>query len=296
MVISRRALLAGGGLAGLGCAALGAVALVEGGVMPGQRPLNQALGRCDATVPSADANPGPVVGGAFESARRRRTVGFQIGYPPGARLGDPLPVCLVLHGYGGRAADAINAGRYDRHLAASGLPFALAAMDGGGGYWHPHATDDPLGALFDEFLPVLAAHGLLVDRLGVLGWSMGGYGALICGITQPARVAAVAASAPAIWQSYPQARRVNASAFDSAAEWTRWDVLARAGELRGLPVRVDCGDHDPFASAVRAPRDRLPDRSAVHFAAGSHDDRFWQHAAPAQVRFIGAALQAAKRT
>jgi S-formylglutathione hydrolase FrmB len=298
--VSRRSLLIGGCLSGVGLAGLGGVALVDRGALPGQGRLNRALGRCDVSVPAADASPpaGPVVRGVFDSARRRCQVNYTIGYPPGPRPGDPLPVCLLLHGYGGDASSSpVSPYLASSYLASSGLPpFALAAMDGGGGYWHPHALDDPLGALLDEFLPLLASRGLVTDRVAVLGWSMGGYGALLCGITQPARFAAVVASSPAIWRSYAEARGVNAGAFDSAAEWARYDLLARAGELRGLRVRVDCGEHDTFAPAVRALRAKLPDPSVVHLAKGCHDDRFWQHVAPEQLRFVGEALASAKRT
>jgi S-formylglutathione hydrolase FrmB len=284
-------LLIGGSVLG----ALAGLALVDRGLLPGQSRLNRALGRCDVTVPPADATPGPAVRGVFDSVRRRRAVNFMIVYPQNARPGDKLPVCLVLHGYGGGAADAINGGRYDRH--AAGLPFVLAAMDGGPWYWHPHAADDPLGALLDEFVPLLGSrYGLVVDRYAMLGWSMGGYGALLAAITQPSRVAAAVASSPAIWRSYGEAHRVNRGAFDSAAEWATYDLIGRAGEFRGLRVRVDCGDHDSFTPGVQEFRDRLPDPAVVHLAKGCHDDHFWQHVAPEQLRFIGEALNSSKRT
>jgi enterochelin esterase-like enzyme len=233
------------------------------------------------------------VRGVFDSVRRRRQVNFMIEYPPGAHPGDRLPVCLVLHRYGGDASSS----PVSSYLASSGLPpFVLAAMDGGDGYWHPHLSDDPLGALLDEFLPLLASRGLAVDRVAVLGWSMGGYGALLCGITRPSRFAAVVASSPAIWRSYAEAHRVNAGAFDSAAEWARYDLLTRAGEFRGLRVRIDCGESDRFAPAARALRAELPDPSVVHLAKGCHDDPFWQHVAAAQLRFVGEALTPGKGT
>ncbi len=297
--ISRRALLVGGGLTVASAATAGAL-LVDAGVLPGQSLLNEALGRCDVAVPPpGSAVPGPVVDGTFESARRRTRVGFRLAYPSGAGEGAHLPLCLVLHGYGQTASDAIDAGRYDRYLAAAvagGLPpFVLAACDGGPGYWHPHATDDPLGMLFEDFLPLLAARGLAAgpsDRLAVLGWSMGGYGALLAGVTHPERCAAVVASAPAIWRSYDEAHRVNAGAFDSAREWAAYDIFANADRLRGLTVRIDCGESDPFAPAVRALRDRLPDPGVVHLAKGCHNNDFWQHVAPAQLRLIGEAFRA----
>jgi pimeloyl-ACP methyl ester carboxylesterase len=290
VALTRRGLLVGGSVL---CALGGGLTLVDHGLLPGQSRLDRTLGRCDVTVPPADTTPGPAVRGVFDSARRRRAVNFMIVYPQRARAGDRLPVCLVLHGYGGSASDAINGGRYDRHLRSG---FVLAAMDGGPGYWHPHASDDPLGALLDEFVPLLGSrYGLVVDRYAVLGWSMGGYGALLAAITQPSRVAAAVASSPAIWRSYAEAHRVNPGAFDAAAEWARHDLIGRAGEFRGLRVRVDCGEHDSFTPGVRAFRDRLPDPSVVHLAKGCHDDHFWQHVAPDQLRFIGEALASVRR-
>jgi hypothetical protein len=272
-MVSRRALLASVGLAGVGGLGYG---LVESGVLPGQSRLDRALGRCDVSTPAA-APAGPVVRGVFASLRRRRDVSYTIGYPYGARTGDPVPVCLVLHGYGETSANL-----------GPPAPFALAAMDGGNGYWHPHATDDPLGALLDEFVPLLAQRGLDTDRIAVLGRSMGGYGALLAGLSRP--FAAVVAGSPAIWRSYDEARAVNAGAFDSAAEWARYDVFARATELRGRRLRIDCGESDPFAPAVRALRDRLPDPSSVRLAKGCHDGAFWNHVAPEQYRFIAASI------
>lgn len=293
--ITRRGLLLGGA-AGAVAAAGGGYGLVEARVLPGRGRLDQALGRCDVTVPPTAVAPGLQKSGTLDSRRRGRKVGWVVAYPPGAQEGAALPVCLVLHGYGASAATAIGAGAYDRHLAshvaAGGDPFVLAAMDGGGGYWHPHDGDDPLGALLDDFVPMLARGGLVTDRLAALGWSMGGYGALLCALTAPHRFVAVAASAPAFWRSYDEARGVNADAFGSAAEWSRYDVLARAGDLPRTGLRIDCGASDPFAPAVRDLRDRLPDPSVVHIPPGCHDNAFFSSVAPDQLRIIGVALTA----
>ena len=277
--------------AGLGSWAL----LAEARIAPGRGLIDNALGRCDITTTPPEARAGRIVRASFYSGRRRRSVGYVLAYPPKVRAGARLPVCLVLHGYGASERDAFDALHYDRVLAAviaKGVkPFVLAAIGGGDAYWHPHAGgDDPLGMLTNDFPVVLAQHGLPVDRFAVLGWSMGGYGALLAAAEEPDRFVAAAASSPALWSSYEDAKAANPTAFDSADEWRRWgDLLARADRLRDR-VRVDCGGSDPFAPTVAALGERLP--GAVHIGKGCHDIPFWRSVAPDQLRFLGTALTA----
>lgn len=296
MRIPRRAALLSLGsaaaVAGLGVAGF---ELVDHAVLPGKGRLDEALGRCDAVTPDAPhADAPPLVTGTFASAARGRAVAYALSYPPGHGPGAALPVCLALHGFGSNAAAAAGTGGYPRLLAgavrAGAAPFVIAAADGGDGYWHPHAGDDPLGMLIDEFLPLLAGRGLDTGRAAVAGWSMGGYGALLCGLTYRTRFRLIVASSPAIFHDYADAERVNPGAYDSPEDWARYDVTPRAAEFAGLPVRIDIGAADPFAPAVRALRDRLPDPSVVTLSTGCHDDRFWSAAAPAQVRALCAAL------
>jgi enterochelin esterase-like enzyme len=298
MLMTRRtAMMSLGGAVGLLGLSASGVALVDAELLPGNSVLNDVLGRCDAAPAGAPrGTPQPPVIDSFWSAARRRDVDFAISYPPGYVGGADLPVCLALHGYGSDAKAAIGAGDYPQYIAGAvregAAPFALAAPDGGNGYWHPHADDDPLGMLIEEFLPLLASRKLRTDRVAVAGWSMGGYGALLCGLTYPDRFRMIVASSPAIFHSYADAHQVNPGAYDSPDEWARYDVSARARELAGLPVQILIGAADPFAPAVRALRDRLPDRTVVQIATGCHDNRFWASAAPAQVRAISSALAA----
>ena len=290
MRLSRRGLLLGlGGAAVVGAAAGGGFELVDHAVLPGKGRLDEALGRCDAEAPKGTAKvaPPPMLTGTFPSARRNRDVNYALVYPHGHERGERLPVCLALHGFGSHAEQAASTGGYP---ALNTAPFVIAAADGGDGYWHPHAGDDPLGMLVDDFLPFLAGQGLDVDKVAVAGWSMGGYGALLCGLTYRSRFRLIVASSPAIFRDYADAERVNPGAYDSAEEWDRYDVTARAREFAGLPVRIEIGAADPFAPAVRRLRERLPDPSVVSLSTGCHDARFWDAVAPGQVRAIAAAL------
>ena len=105
MAIGRRTFLIGGGAA-VGVVVVGAVGgglLVEEGVLPGRSKLDEVLGRCGSGLEPPDTEPGPVTTGTFTSAARNGTeVGWTVVHPPGATPGDALPVCLFLHGRGGR--------------------------------------------------------------------------------------------------------------------------------------------------------------------------------------------------
>ena len=58
--------------------------------------------------------------------------------------------------------------------------FAIICVDGGETYWHRRADgDDPAGMIVHEVLPRAAAAGMHTGRIGIVGLSMGGYGALL---------------------------------------------------------------------------------------------------------------------
>ena len=65
-------------------------------------------------------------------------------------------------------------------------------------------------------------------------------------------------------------------------------VIAFLDALRGFPLRIDCGESDPFAPALTSLR--FPDPTAVHVTKGCHEYGFWRSVAPVQLRLIGSAL------
>jgi S-formylglutathione hydrolase FrmB len=275
-ILTRRQALAGGAL-GVVAAAAGGAALVQAGVLPGRYRLARVLGACDVALPPATVAPGPTRFGSFGSQRRGRTVGYAIAWPPASGPGDRLPVCLLLHAAAGNHRAPFDRLRMHHHLAQAVeaqrvRPFALASADGGGSSWRPGGGDDPFGMLLEELLPLLAGVGLRTGAgsVGVAGWSMGGGGALRLAQAAPERLAAVVATSPAV-----------------AADG---EEVAGAARLRGLAVRVDCGETDPFADATRALAAGMPQGAEVHLAKGCHDGAFWQRQAPAQLRFLAAAF------
>jgi S-formylglutathione hydrolase FrmB len=270
-------------------------AVLLGGLLGGGSALlaGCAPGRAEHRAPAAPEHRranGRLTSVAMEGA----AVGWTIAYPPGHAPGDRLPVVVTLHGRGATHATAFSTLHLDRVLAdvvAAGVqPFALASVDGGDhGYWHPRADGtDPGAMVADEFIPLLRRHGLDTDRLGLHGWSMGGYGALLLAGRHQVAVRAVAVASPALFSS---SGNTPPGAFDDAADYLRNDVYGHPGRLDGVPLRVDCGQSDPFYVATRAFVDRLEHRPAASFGPGRHDAAYWRKVAPAELRFLGSHLR-----
>jgi enterochelin esterase-like enzyme len=235
------------------------------------------------------------VTGWLASAHLSKRAGWTIAYPPGHGPEDRLPVVVSLHGRGAThrtTFTTLGLGTVLDDLVDDGVaPFALASVDGGDhGYWHPRADGTDAGAMVMlEFLPMLRERGLDTDRLGLYGWSMGGYGALLLVGHDHVPVRAVAVSSPALFTS---AGGTPAGAFDSAGDYTRNDVYGHPEWLDGVPLRVDCGRSDPFYAATRDFVSKVRPHPQAGFESGGHDAAYWRTVAPTQLGFLGRHLDA----
>jgi predicted esterase len=286
-VLTRRGLLLGAaGIAGLGAA--GAVGAVSLDALDDDGP-----GR---VVPSAGdpVEPGPVVQGRFTSAARGGVpTAWALARPPGVE--GALPLVVALHGHGGSAAALLDEewdlpGALARAVVDDGVPpFALAVVSGGTSFWHERPSGEDAGAMVvDELLPLLLARpDVAVERIGLLGWSMGGYGVLrLAASLGPDRVAAVVASSPGL---YLDPEGAHPDGFADAAEYERFSVMDAQDDLAGIPLRVDVGTSDPFHDATRAYVDGFDagaDVVAV-YGEGGHTLEFTQRVLPAQLAFLG---------
>ena len=294
MPLSRRSVLtAGGAILGTGTAATAVGIQTE--VLPGRSWVYQHLGINGATGLAPDVASGPVLSGSFASKARGTDVGWAIAYPPGM-AGRTLPVAVALHGRGASYRDAMSPDHQALNLfladaVGKGLPpFAIASVDGGESYWHDRASGDRAGTVVEELLPLLARHGLDTTRVGFIGFSMGGYGALHFGIQLGAsRVAAVCALSPAIWPSYAA---TTPGSFDDQADFDANTVFGRQQDLDGIPVRIDCGDSDPFYSNVKAFREGFTTQPTGGFTLGAHNSKYWRRVLPAHIALLGTSLAA----
>ena len=231
-----------------------------------------ALGLASATtgVGGCSATDGPTLSdGTLSDRFGVEAPRWRMAVPRTVR---PRGLVVALHGFGGGADDAFDLGFGDA-VEPSGM--ALASVDGGNSYWHPRRDGSDTGAMVrDELVPMaLKAAGLPASSpVVLLGWSMGGFGALlIASELGRSRVSGVVAASAALWR---KGSETPARAYDGRADFDRHSIFNRLDGLRGVPVRLDCGVSDPFIAANRVLAQRLSGTEA-HFTPGGHDDDFW---------------------
>jgi enterochelin esterase-like enzyme len=241
--------------------------------------------------PPATAAPTYLTGSFVSAARGGVTTNWAIARPPNQT--GPLRPVIALHGKGQDAA-GVMAGGVEQGLAqavASGIPpFAVVAVDGGGSYWHSRTSGEDSGAMvLNELIPMLGEQGLDTSRVGFLGWSMGGYGALLLGSRLgPARTAAICAVSPALWTS---SGATAPGAFDGTDDYAANSVWGLPN-LGSIPVRIDCGDSDPFYAATKQYIAQLPSPPSGGFSPGGHDGAFWSSQLPAEIAWMAPLLVA----
>ena len=270
--ITRRSLLGGGVMA-----AGGAAAVVVGQDTRGRRWLHRA-----GLLRGPDTRPPDVAVAVERHTLWSRHLGAETAWamssPP-----HPEAVIVCLHGRGASHRFAFESVAVHRFAAGAGLPWAVVAADGGSSsYWHRRRDGvDAQAMVFDELLPEVERRTGSVPVF-LLGWSMGGYGALLAAADRPGRVAAVAASSPAVWRSFGEAA---GGAFDDRDDFVRNNLFDRASQLARVPVRLDCGRDDPFVENVRALARLLP-TAASSFGDGFHDEATWRSFLPEQLEFL----------
>jgi hypothetical protein len=269
----------------------GGLELIDRGALPGKHILEVLDGACSVSTPSETfRKPGETLTGRFYSRARRREVGWTIAYPPGHSRGSQLPLGLYLHADGGSHTSPLGGLPLAQALAGNGLPaIALVAADGGNLYWHPHPGDDPMGMMIDEIIPMCQRLGLgtTPDRIGAIGISMGGYGAILFAEKFSYRITACAAISPAIWTAYAEAQEANPEAYANAREFAEYDAVNLTSYLAQTPVRIVSGNDDPFHPGVMILIDRLPPHAIAEVIDGCHDDTFFASQRHSSLLFLG---------
>jgi len=197
---------------------------------------------------------------------------FSVFVPPQAQDA-PVPVLYFLSGLTCTEENFMVKAGAQRHAAEAGLmlvapdtsprgdevPDDSDAWDfGKGAGFYVNATEEPWAAnyrMYDyvvEELPGLVQAHFPVkgDRAGIFGHSMGGHGALVCGLRNGDRFQSISAFAPiaAPSQSPWGQRSFTRYLGDDPSDWSAYDAteLVKTYANPHRPILIDQGTEDPF--------------------------------------------------
>lgn len=283
--LTRRAVLRMGAHAGVGAAGVWALSTLLDPV-PSQatpkprRPVVFEPPTAGKTLPTK------LTGSFVSAARGGINTNWVIVMPPGQTK--MLRPVIALHGKDGDANQVLDLGVEDAlaQLVKQGKPpFAVVGVDGGpSSYWHRRSNgEDPGTMVLEELLPMLTSMGMDTSRVGFMGWSMGGYGALLLGARLgPTRTAGICATSPALYMTYIGS---TPGAFDSVDDWTRNTVFGLP-VLNSIPIRVDCGIADRFFFSSSQFVNQLKKKPAGSFSPGGHDVDYWREQLPGELGWM----------
>src|SRR4051812_28425892 len=168
-------------------------------------------GSTSSPVPSSPATAGApattgrprTFSGELHSAHVPDPAAWTISAPAGELAG----YVYCLHGFGEDHRFPFDTLELPTVSSTAGANVVIAAVDGGhDSYWHRRADgSDAQAMLLDEFIPLVEQQvPARTQNRALLGWSMGGYGALLAAETAPTRFRAVVAVSPALWTSAGQ--------------------------------------------------------------------------------------------
>lgn len=138
-------------------------------------------------------------------------------------------------------------GEDDSLYLGSGAGFYVNATQGA---WRAHYR--MFDYVTDELPALIKQHFLMSDRASIMGHSMGGLGALVCGLRLRDRYRAISAFAP---MAHPSSSPWGQAAFSAYLGndpelWTDYDPCALVQEqlspADAVPILIDQGDADPY--------------------------------------------------
>jgi enterochelin esterase-like enzyme len=289
--LNRRAVLRIGAGASAGAVGVWALGALLDPLEPQAAPSPLAPAPFEPATAGSNTQSNRLTGSFVSQARGGVQTNWIIVLPPGHRglngQASKLRPVIALHGKDGNAGQMLEIGVEDalaQVVEAGKPPFAVVGVDGGNTYWHKRTSGDDSGTMvLDELLPMLSTMGMDTSRVAFMGWSMGGYGALLLGSRLgPARTAGICAISPALYTSFAASA---SGAFDSHDDWAQNSVTGLPA-LNSIPLRVDCGTFDRFYPATRDFVNQLKKPPAGSFSMGGHDVDYWRGQLPAELTWM----------
>ncbi len=243
----------------------------------------------------------------IDSAARRKVVPY-LAYVPRQPPPEGLPVLVLLHGaWDSWTAWADHAHRELQRLATAHR-LILVLPDGEPFGWYldsQRVLDNQIAThLVHEVIPDVREHLPATDRLGLMGLSMGGHGAIVTAMRSPGLAVSVSSMSGAVDLSAARDRESLQALLgpydEDPAAWHAWSarhrLLADPATARALALRLHTGASD---ASWTAPNRRLHEeltRAGIPHVweevPGGHVWEVWTAALPAHVAWHAQALHA----
>jgi S-formylglutathione hydrolase FrmB len=248
------------------------------------------------TATPAVAATYPSDAGTFTSTYTRLAHNWTLTYPDGHTADDHLPVALALHSSNGDATEMLGLGfpeRLDALISAGKTPpFALASIDSMNGFYEKKGSRDYGKVVSVEFLKLLADRGLNTSRLGIIGWSMGGWGAFRLAqheLHGKVRViSAISTPCYSSWKTWPSYEHGDMT----KSQFTANNFYHHPGLLAKPRIYIFCGKSDGFYKGNKAfakvlDKARGVRKPKTHFSSGGHTRHYWQSVLDPALTHIG---------
>lgn len=237
----------------------------------------------------------------FQSHLLHRSLDEFAAVPPVLPRGGRRPLLLEFHGRGGSPESTVSAEMLAA-LKAEGTtaPVVVGVNGGDHGYYHDRRGEPWATYVLNEIIPD-AVRRFHADpsRVGVDGFSMGGFGALNLGRVAPQRFCAVAGHSAAVWRTGGETSQ---GSFDDAEDFARNDVFGAAQHgtdpYHGDPLWLDVGTQDPFHDAdvaLAAALHRDGTKITFHTWPGGHNSSYRDANALTILRFFASAFASCHR-
>jgi S-formylglutathione hydrolase FrmB len=228
--------------------------------MPPNRPALPALLLALAIVPAVDAQV-TVLADSLAAPNIGHQLRYQVMLPEGYDSGQRYPTLWLLHGFGQDDSSWLRHTQLIRYVRPYPLIVVLPNVENS---WYVNSVADPTARYEDAmtqdlYHTIVARYAVDTTRQGVVGMSMGGYGAVMLGLRHYARFRFIGALSPAL--------NVRIEDIDPlAAQWGGGPSLVSAF---GSGPSAHRSGHDPFVLFRLTPANQLP---YVYLAIGTEDE------------------------
>lgn len=207
-----------------------------------------------------------------------------------------LPVVYILHGYSGYPERTLKKDIPALEELSLRYKMIFVIPDGNYDSWY---LNSPIGnSKYETFITIELVkyinnkYNTQNSQKAIIGWSMGGHGALYLGARHPLLFSAIGSISGAInFTPYGEDYGVTKILGDDKKKWKNYTAISQIGKLKHSQqkILISCGFGDPFIKQNRILHHKLLDLDIPHIyeeSPGEHDADYWSVAAKTQLYLL----------